>query len=83
LPGLDDFDLFIEARNEVKICKVRRAAGVKLGVAFLKSRLDDPLVMQTLMERVLRLERGYAELKGGFAGAPEATDVDRRTAAEP
>ena len=78
----EDFDLFIPSRSETKICKIRRAAGVKLGVAFLKSRLDDPLVMQTLLERVLRLERGYAELKGAPVGAPAITE-DRRESTEP
>ena len=78
----EDFDLFIPSRGETKICKIRRAAGVKLGVAFLKSRLDDPLVMQTLLERVMRLERGYAELKGAPVAAIEAT-VERRESSEP
>ena len=78
----EDFDLFIPSRSETKICKIRRAAGVKLGVAFLKSRLDDPLVMQTLLERVLRLERGYAELKGAPISAAGATS-DRRESSEP
>ncbi len=83
IPNLDDFDLFIEARSETKFCKVRRADGVRLGVAFLKSRLDDPLVMQTLMERVLRLERGYAEMRGApILESAEATG-ERRQGQEP
>ena len=45
IPDLEDFDLFIEARGETKICKLRRGGGTTLGVAFLKSRLDDPLVI--------------------------------------
>ncbi len=74
----EDFDLFIESRSELKFCKIRRAAGKALGVAFLKSRLDDPLVMQTLMERVSRLERGYAQLAGGNA-MPEPSGERRST----
>ena len=62
-PVPEDFDLFIPSRNETKIAKVRRQEGKLLGVAFLRSRLDDPLVMQTLLERVARLERGYSELR--------------------
>lgn len=78
----EDFDLFIESRGETKICKVRRNAGLKLGLAFLKSRLDDPLVMQTLLERVQRLERGYAELKGQPVSEAVST-AERRAAGEP
>jgi hypothetical protein len=80
----EDFDLFIPSRGETKICKIRRNNGQKLGVAFLKSRLDDPLVMQTLLERVGRLERGYAELKGqpsttaALTGERRASDEPRR-----
>lgn len=81
----EDFDLFIPSRSETKIAKVRRQDGVNLGVAFLKSRLDDPLVMQTLLERVLRLERGYNEIKSAPPrpeGAERRDGNDRRTAEE-
>ncbi len=71
----EDFDLYIPSRSETKIAKVRRQEGVNLGVAFLKSRLDDPLVMQTLLERVLRLERGYNEIKGFY---PRPDELERR-----
>jgi hypothetical protein len=56
---------------------------MSLGVAFLRSRNDDPLVMQALMERVARLERGFAELKGEPApeGRPSGS-VERRVATE-
>lgn len=75
----EDFDLFIPSRSETKIAKIRRQDGIRLGVAFLKSRLDDPLVMQTLLERVARLERGYSELKGFVAPADPA---EKRGASE-
>ncbi len=78
IPDLEDFDLFIEARGETKICKLRRGGGTTLGVAFLKSRLDDPLVMQTLMERVLRLERGFAEMKGAPPSIERGSSEEER-----
>ncbi len=85
----EDFDLFIPSRSETKIAKIRRQDGVKLGVAFLKSRLDDPLVMHTLLQRVGRLEQGYSEIKS-FRGleAPrqanaQAPDASRDAEAGP
>ncbi len=79
----EDFDLFIPARGETKFCKVRRRGADKIGVAFLKSRLDDPLVVQTLLERVARLERGYAALKGAPPPPPLEVGGERRQADEP
>jgi hypothetical protein len=70
-----DFDLFIPSRSETKIAKMRRQEDNVAGVAFLKSRHDDPLVLQSIIERLARLERGYSELKK--AGMPPA-DGERR-----
>ena len=58
----EDFDLFVPSRSETKIAKVRRQEGTSVGVAFLKSRHDGPLVMQSILERLGRLERGFADL---------------------
>jgi len=63
----EDFDLFIPSRSETKIAKMRRQEHNIAGVAFLKSRHDDPLVLQSIIERLARLERGYGELKKAAA----------------
>ncbi|MDF2117982.1 PilZ domain-containing protein [Roseiarcaceae bacterium H3SJ34-1] len=66
----EDFDLFIPSRSETKIAKMRRQEDNVAGVAFLKSRHEDPLVLQSIVERLARLERGYSELKkAGFPAA--------------
>jgi DNA repair exonuclease SbcCD ATPase subunit len=79
-----DFDLFIPSRSETKIAKMRRQEDNVAGVAFLKSRHDDPLVLQSIIERLARLERGYSELKK--AATPAAAGERRNDdapAAEP
>jgi len=68
----EDFDLFIPSRSETKIAKIRRQEANVAGVAFLKSRHDDPLVLQSIIERLARLERGYSELKKAAAAATPA-----------
>lgn len=77
----EDFDLFIPSRSETKIAKIRRQEDNVAGIAFLKSRHDDPMAMQSIIERLARLERGYSELKK--AGAPSAAGERRHDDAVP
>ena len=56
----EDFDLFIPSRSETKIARMRRQEDNVVGIAFLKSRQDDPLVLQSIIERLARLEHAMA-----------------------
>ena len=73
----DDFDIFIPARSETRIARIRRRTGSAVGVQFLKSRLEDPLVIQTLLERVSCLERGHAGPRSSGPPAAREPSADR------
>ncbi|MDH7798253.1 MULTISPECIES: PilZ domain-containing protein [unclassified Beijerinckia] len=56
-----DFDLYIPSRDETKHAKVHRITDEGVGVTFLKSRTEEPLVV--MIERLAQLELAFNEAK--------------------
>jgi hypothetical protein len=71
----DDFDLYIPARSETKIAKIRRRDGRRMGVEFLRSRHDDPKLTASILQRLARLERELSALKSGAETWRSATQA--------
>lgn len=72
-----DFDLYIPSRDETKHAKVHRITDEGVGVTFLKSRHEEPLVV--MIERLAQLELALNEAKG----LAPSRDGDDRLAAAP
>lgn len=59
----ENFDLYIPSRDETKHAKVRRVTEDGVGIAFLKVRQEDSQAMQSIHERLARLEQAFNEVK--------------------
>ncbi|HEV2574324.1 MAG TPA: PilZ domain-containing protein [Beijerinckiaceae bacterium] len=59
----EDFDLYIPSRDETKQAKVRRVTDDGVAVAFVKARQQDSQTVQSINERLARLETAFADVK--------------------
>lgn len=59
----EDFDLYIPSRDETKQAKVRRVTDDGVAIAFVKARQQDTQTVQSIQERLARLETALADVK--------------------